>query len=188
MTARDEVLAALQGGTRRSQEPLEPLTHREPGAPANLDELWDRFAAMLSAVGGRLASEDDLRKALVGQTWIDDDAGSLLPGIVGGAKATVPIDMWEAEAGITTADLAIAETGSLLLSAGSGKTRMASLAPPLHIALVRRSDIVATLEEGIARLGDRTSVLITGPSRTADIEGVLIRGVHGPGELLVFVH
>ncbi len=94
-------------------------------------------------------------------------------------------DVWGADAGITCADAYIQETGTLILSTGEGKLRKASLCPPIHIAIVRQSQIVETLAEGIAKLGERTSVLITGPSRTADIEGVLVKGVHGPGEVIV---
>lgn len=92
-------------------------------------------------------------------------------------------DVWQADMGITLADFAIAETGSIVLSAGNNRARLASLTPPTHIVLVK--EIVATLEEAFARITDRTSVIITGTSRTADIEGVLVRGVHGPKELIV---
>jgi L-lactate dehydrogenase complex protein LldG len=69
------------------------------------------------------------------------------------------------------------------VSAANGRSRLASLAPPVHIALVE--DIVGTLDEAIARIDGRTHVVITGTSRTADIEGVLVRGVHGPRKLFV---
>lgn len=187
--SRDLVLAALGEGSRLPADYLPGnLRPDDPGSPS-IDRLWARFETMLAALGGRLASMDDLESAFSKRAWIDEDAGRVLEEIdrlprLGPAL----VDIWEAEVGITTADLAIAETGSLLVSSGPGKLRMASLAPPVHIALIRRSEIVESLDQAIARCGPSSSVIITGPSRTADIEGIIIRGVHGPGELLVLVH
>ncbi|HYF91007.1 MAG TPA: lactate utilization protein [Symbiobacteriaceae bacterium] len=100
-----------------------------------------------------------------------------------------------AGAGVTGADFAVAETGTLALLSGPGKPRMVSLLPPLHIAVVRRERLLANqaaLCKELVRLaaaGETPSSvnLITGPSRTADIEHILVRKVHGPGELLVIL-
>lgn len=115
--------------------------------------------------------------------WTDEDARIVLKGKV----PPNPTEIWTAKVGITTADLAVAESGSLLLSAQPGRRRMASLSPEIHVVLIPKDRIVATLEEALARLTTRTSVLITGTSRTADIESVLVRGVHGPREVWVVV-
>lgn len=97
---------------------------------------------------------------------------------------------FRAEVGITGVDFALAETGSLVLSSVTEGSQLASLAPPVHIAFYRRSQLVGSLEEvleqsPLARLEDpgRSIVFITGTSRTADIEQILIRGVHGPRDL-----
>lgn len=97
---------------------------------------------------------------------------------------------FQAQFGITGADLVLAETGSLVLSSITEGSQLASLAPPVHIVLYRRSQVVGSLEEvleqaPLARLEDpgRSVVLITGTSRTADIEQILVRGVHGPREV-----
>jgi L-lactate dehydrogenase complex protein LldG len=94
---------------------------------------------------------------------------------------------FEAVYGITGVDFALAETGSLILSSTTEGSQLASLAPPVHIALYRRSQVLASLEDvleqaSVAHLdhSGRSVVFITGPSRTADIEQILIRGVHGP--------
>ena len=93
---------------------------------------------------------------------------------------------------ITGADYAVAETGSVALAARQGLSRLVSLAPPVHLVLVRPKDIVETLDDLflLRRLeyhsqgGDMGSCLnfITGPSRTGDIEQTLVVGVHGPRE------
>jgi L-lactate dehydrogenase complex protein LldG len=98
-----------------------------------------------------------------------------------------------ATVGITGVEYALAETGSLVATSWTEGAQLASLAPPVHVALYRRSQLVATLDEVLERLGaastlrdgawGRSVVFITGTSRTADIEQILIRGVHGPGEL-----
>lgn len=94
--------------------------------------------------------------------------------------------------GITGATGAIAESGTIVLADGPGRPRVASLLPPVHIALVREADIVFSLPAFLSAHADllpggNQVVLITGPSRTADIEMVLTIGVHGPKELHVIV-
>jgi L-lactate dehydrogenase complex protein LldG len=94
--------------------------------------------------------------------------------------------------GITSADYALADTGTLVMMASPEEARMISLLPPVHAAVVPRAKILSGLDElfsVIPNPGDLTSsmVLITGPSRTADIEQILVRGVHGPGEIHVIV-
>jgi L-lactate dehydrogenase complex protein LldG len=89
-------------------------------------------------------------------------------------------------------DYALAETGTLVMLASRQEARLVSLLPPVHIAIVPRSRIVANLDELLSLLpkpAEQTSsmVLITGPSRTADIEQILVRGVHGPGEIYAVI-
>ena len=94
----------------------------------------------------------------------------------------------QADIGITSADYALADTGTLVMLAGPAEARLISLLPPAHIAVFPRSRLLSGLDELLAILPDpaeQTSsmVLITGPSRTADIEQILVRGVHGPGDI-----
>ncbi|PLS78166.1 MAG: lactate utilization protein [Chloroflexi bacterium] len=100
-------------------------------------------------------------------------------------------------AGISGADAAIAESGTMLVVSGAGRGRLASLLPPLHIALLPVERIQRTLPEAFALLQsefgaglfrDHSNVtLITGPSRTGDIELSLTLGVHGPRDLHAIV-
>jgi L-lactate dehydrogenase complex protein LldG len=90
--------------------------------------------------------------------------------------------------GITRAVAAIAETGTLVLDDASTSTRLAALAPWIHVGVVRRSEIVRDVASAIALFGDDPSIIwVTGPSKTADVEGILIEGVHGPGEEVALV-
>jgi L-lactate dehydrogenase complex protein LldG len=98
---------------------------------------------------------------------------------------------FSAKAGITGTEFALVESGTFVLTSVTEGTQLVSLAPPLHIVLYRRSQVVECLEEVLSRLCDarsnpsavgagRSIVFITGQSRTADIEQISIRGVHGP--------
>ena len=96
------------------------------------------------------------------------------------------------EIGITSADFALADTGTLVMLSSPQEARLISLLPPKHLAIVPAERILSGLDELFTRLpnpAEQTSsmVLITGPSRTADIEQILVRGVHGPGEIMVVV-
>lgn len=98
--------------------------------------------------------------------------------------------------GLTGADAVAAATGTLIVSTGPGKSRIPTALPPVHIAIVRQSQIVPRIESwladqrqnGSADLWQTANVcFITGPSRTADIEKQLVLGVHGPRQLQIIV-
>jgi L-lactate utilization protein LutC len=102
--------------------------------------------------------------------------------------------LFACEVGITSAQWGVAETGTLVLESDAERHRLASLVPPVHVALLQAGKIRRTLAEVIAELAaedaDRLSrcvTFITGPSRTSDIELTLAIGVHGPGEVYVLV-
>ena len=90
--------------------------------------------------------------------------------------------------GITRAAGAIAESGTIVLNDATTSSRLAALAPWVHIAVVERGTIFADLPEAVAALGaDRNVIWCTGPSKTADVEGILIEGVHGPGVQIALI-
>ena len=98
-----------------------------------------------------------------------------------------------ADLGLSGVDAVIAETGTLMLTARPGQMRGVSLLPPVHVAVARTDQIVATFADALRtarQTGEDvqhnlTSCIsfVTGPSRTGDIELKLTVGVHGPGEL-----
>ena len=100
-------------------------------------------------------------------------------------------DIFGFDVGISTAQAAIAETGTLVLDSTHERHRLVSLVPPVHIAIVNASSIVETLSDALALLQKKeispVITFITGPSRTADIELTLAIGVHGPQQLYVIV-
>jgi L-lactate dehydrogenase complex protein LldG len=97
--------------------------------------------------------------------------------------------------GITGVEAAFAATGSMLMLAGPGTSRSASLLPFRHIALIPFSRLYRNFEEWLAERREAGTLvdtfrsranltLISGPSKSADIEMNLTLGVHGPK----FVH
>ena len=96
------------------------------------------------------------------------------------------------DAGVTSARSAIAENGALVLWPDEKEPRLMSLIPPVHVAVLRASDIHNAFPDAMAAedwaAGMPTNaLLVSGPSKTADIELVLAFGIHGPKELVVFI-
>jgi L-lactate utilization protein LutC len=100
-------------------------------------------------------------------------------------------DIFGFDVGVSTAQVGIAETGTLILDSTYERHRLVSLVPPVHIAIINASAIVPTLGDALTLLQKQeispAITFITGPSRTADIELTLTIGVHGPQELYVIV-
>jgi L-lactate dehydrogenase complex protein LldG len=186
--------------------PLDPPRIRIPAMDPQT--RLRRFTEALENLGGVVHSVESPGEALAcvqsllqGKTAVASNAPILaelgitaLQGVSTGIseEATLRNLCASAAAGITGADYALADTGTLVLFSSPEEARMISLLPPLHLAVIRRDQILTGLDEllSLAPLpADRSSslVLITGPSRTADIEQILIRGVHGPGEIHVVV-
>ncbi len=100
----------------------------------------------------------------------------------------------DATVGISGANMAIAETGTIVLVTNEGNADLTTTLPPVHIALFGIDKVVATLDDAVAvlRMLPRSGTgqvmtsyvnWITGPSRSADIEQSLTIGVHGPREM-----
>lgn len=105
--------------------------------------------------------------------------------MVDGERAEKNLAYRALDVGVTGAEGALAESGSLILTHGPGRPRMASLIADIHIALLDVSTLEWTLAHWAAKYpalaaGTTNLVLVTGPSRTGDIELQLNLGVHGP--------
>jgi iron-sulfur cluster protein len=104
----------------------------------------------------------------------------------------------QADVGISGANLAVAESGTLVIVSNEGNARLVTSLPPVHIAVITVEKFVETLEQAtslvkalvLASSGLKLTAyvsFITGISRTTDIEKQLITGVHGPEELHVII-
>lgn len=89
---------------------------------------------------------------------------------------------------VTPAFSGIAETGCLMLVSGPSHPYTLNFLPENHIAVLKRSRIVATPEDAFALLRTRfgpgrmprAALMAAGPSRSADIGATLQFGAHGP--------
>jgi L-lactate dehydrogenase complex protein LldG len=96
-----------------------------------------------------------------------------------------------ADIGLTGADAALAETGTVVVSSGPGLSRLTALLPPVHLALVATSQITTDLftwTNGRQHQPPAAVTLISGPSKTADIEQTMAIGVHGPKRFIVVLY
>jgi L-lactate utilization protein LutC len=173
------------------------LEDRVQGLLANVEKLAGKGLAAASAQEARqyVASLVEGKTAVASNAAFLQECG--ITGIAGVQTGYVQEPELRAacataDFGITSADYALADTGTLVMLSSQSEARLVSLLPPVHIALVPRQRILTGLDELFTVLplpAEQTSsmVLITGPSRTADIEQILVRGVHGPGEIHVIV-
>lgn len=100
----------------------------------------------------------------------------------------------QASAGISGANFALADTGTVVLESTTEEIRLTTTLPERHFVLLDPRKIVAdalTAAPLVRRFHDGGApsylAYITGPSRTADIERVLTIGVHGPRELHILL-
>lgn len=212
---------AIRAATARARLPGAELRHPGPFSRPSVDpgDLVERFGRELAALGGTVheaggtAAVVAIVRSVAGEAaaaavlmW--DERHLPVPGLAASlAAAGLTVltqtpdtarssehrrQLATAAVGLTGADAGLAETGSIVVASGPGRGRLASLLPPVHVAILRRRLLVASLPDLIAERPELVTaganfVCITGPSRTADIEHVLARGVHGPKDVHVIL-
>ncbi len=209
-TARDEMLGKVRAALKRSADSaVTPVPASARIAPRNIGNPEVELAVFFSEVeklGGktkRLANKADLavtlrevvaaegiKKATLWQTaelkalGPEDALRSIGVEIVSPYASNREVA--ECDLGVTGVDLALPETGTLVLRSSIEQPRTVSLLPRVHLALMRVSCLRADLHQVLADIArDGYCVFVTGPSRTSDIELTLTIGVHGPKSLYV---
>lgn len=219
MSARDRILNKLRSGlsgtrprpddfdealvTRPWQYPVQErvtrlralmeAVHTEVHQVAIAD--WpEKVKALLATrnVGNLLYAPETAHGRQLARHWQAETAGPTLLTYDRPVEDWKDQLFWQVEASLTGTAGGIAATGSLVLWPDRHEPRLMSLLPPLHIALLRASEIRDNLyelmqEQGWASGMPTNLLLVSGPSKTADIEQVLAYGAHGPKELVVLI-
>jgi L-lactate dehydrogenase complex protein LldG len=194
MSAREEILQAVRRAVANSPQEV-PAPHRVPGRPAGAD-LLSRFVERVEdyrAVVTRCGT-DDVPEAVVAALG---DARSIIvppgfPWLVPGSvtdRGQTSAELDEFAAVVTTATVAIAETGTVILTHGPGQGRRAlSLIPDRHVCVVHADQVVSDVPEAFAKVDPiLPQTWISGPSATSDIELNRVEGVHGPRTLHIIL-
>jgi len=179
-----------------------------------IDDPPVRFLRELEAVGGhgfRAAGKEEARGYVVDLArergakllvrWDDEELNALgVDGVL--SKAGVDVVAWRglsdfrevtarADVGLSVADWAIAQTGSLVLSSGPGRGRSVTLLPPTYVAVIPADRVLRDVPEAVEKYAGgvlpSNVCFHTGPSRSGDIEMSLVTGMHGPGDVHVIL-
>ncbi|HKP70136.1 MAG TPA: lactate utilization protein [Pyrinomonadaceae bacterium] len=209
MTGARTAIFSLIRGNLAASAPFDAEHHYEQAVTlarsgSEAASVLETFALSLEAVGASCAivdsesaAADRLREivtALAAKEIVISDA-PLVHRLIDAAGLDAVAEpsrkeLFASDLGVTTAQWAIAETGTLVLEAGAERHRLVSLVPPVHVCVLNASAIRQSMGEILEKLdvdANPAITFITGASRTSDIELTLAIGVHGPGELYVIV-
>ncbi len=219
--SRDIMLERLRDALKQApapQDTLDWVTPRAAGTVAYKDAPWDAIRAEWEALGMgvHVAHGRDQARAMLAEImaqcgpgpvarWdcptlndlgIDDLLENHGMAVASGDGRFVDAAK-DAVLGITGADCLIAETGTVVVLAGPGRERSASLLPPKHLAVITPDTAIVpdipALGPWLQSLAEQTQGMpsavhfITGPSATADIELIKVNGIHGPVAMDVLV-
>lgn len=102
---------------------------------------------------------------------------------------------------VTSAPVAVAETGTLVMFSGADHPSTLNFLPETHVVVLPADRVAKTYEDvwdllrqrmadsenGLNGMLPRTVNMITGPSRSGDIEQTLLLGAHGPRRLHIIL-
>lgn len=218
-SAREEILRKLKAAEKKAVSPRPDMPALNELA-LNRDELVAKFTEEITAQTGVVHRVEDNRSALTRLTAIVQAEG-ISTVMVSNDEVVTALDLpaWgrenavkvlnsrdfndrsrfisavfdEAEAGITGADFAVAESGTIGLLHSKDQPRLISLAPNHHIAIVPLDRLVPVYENVTEILFCQGKIpanhftFITGPSMTADIQATPFKGMHGPRKLEIIL-
>ncbi len=172
-------------------------------------DLTDRFTTAAERAGARVV-RCPRRSALLDYLAAEAAGSILLPNFAVGSRLNLAAGLRQrncpvitedfrrlaprADSGVTGANFALADTGTVVLDSTDEPLRLASTLPLRHFVILDPRKILADSMAAVGVLGQLQkhpdpgfTAFITGPSRTADIERVLTIGVHGPAQLHILL-
>ena len=201
LNARDAILGRVREALRDvpAGEAIEPPTYEPPSAPSG--NAVARFAERVSDYRATVREAGALAETIVSVCAEHDARRLAVPaGLLEGWRpdeielvedhGLSARDLDALDGALTGCALAIAETGTIVLDGGERSGRRAlTLVPDLHLCLVERSQVVATVPDAIRALDGARGpfTFVSGPSATSDIELDRVEGVHGPRRLEVLL-
>ena len=206
--SRDRILQRIRVGLRTTL--LEPARTTPdaaifPPIPNPLERFQQECAANLMEcilTPDAAASALELAKVLAslpeGEVFIQDDLSlrqliERTSGVRSIRWSTEGAPRETSQATVTLAEALIAQTGSILVTAGCGG-RGASVVAPCHIVLAMAGQLEPDLQTAVDKAIQKGTFpsysfacVISGSSRTADIEKILVQGAHGPRRLVIIL-
>jgi L-lactate dehydrogenase complex protein LldG len=181
MTAKEEMLGRIRAALDGAPDPA--AIPRDYRLTQSYDDLAALFAERVGEYRANVRRTSDAQAAVA-----DALAEHGAERVVRADAVHTPQELDAMDAVVTGCEVAIAETGTIVLTAAQGR-RANTLVPDLHVCVVEEARIVATVPEAIDRLGPQSGPItfIAGPSATSDIELNRVEGVHGPRRLEVIV-
>jgi L-lactate dehydrogenase complex protein LldG len=210
VNSREVVLGRIRAALAADTEPPPPvprgyirvganLPGSEPVLELMIDRLVDYKAQVREVAPADLAAAIDEALGAQRSVVVARDLDADLVEAAGRGDRTVTVDgdpdllaparLDEIDAVVSTARVAIALSGTIVLDGGPGQGRRAiTLVPDFHVVVLHANQVVQTVPEAIARLDPvRPLTMIAGPSATSDIELERVEGVHGPRTLSVLI-
>ena len=188
-----------------------PMSHNRSS-----EDIVTRFGAQVKAVGGyftpvanppavteyvsKLASTAKAKRiAVCGPGLSSQLLAAKVPCELISATNMKRADFFEAlksaEIGVTSADLGVAETGTIVIATADELDRLVTALPMIHVAVLPRAKLLPSLDDARQRISQilmKNSAalsisLISASSRTSDVGGITILGAHGPKELHILL-
>lgn len=192
------VAAGLHCSGTRDDAPSPPFVAPPTAYPDDRAGMIRLFTDRLCELGGAALLVPDRATALAATAEAMRATGAATiacpPGLKwAGIEEKWTVDPRVADFGLSEADWGIAETGTVVLRHHGERGRGYSLVPPAAGFLLPVSRLVPRLGAVLRAVHQETDgppaciTFISGPSHSGDIAGIFCTGVHGPGDVRVWL-